>query len=271
MKNGVRLMHVCGAHTLCATCRVVVESGADNLSPMRGTENLAAMASLDEPADAPGVSGAREWTGRSRIGLSALRRPAERLEEIAMSWPIKLRAISFAVTIGVTLMESVMAAIPIGLALRYFNVASTARIFEFLLAGGVRFALDFDLFARASGPLLGRATRRRSMNSNLPRWIVPILWILAAMDIVNGIEMFFFPAAWFFRLVPGVPETGPYNMHLVMDGGTFFLAVGAGLAAAALNPAATRSRSSSPRSRARCIPLCTYTHMPRACSRPSIL
>ena len=49
---------------------------------------------------------------------------------------------------------------------------------------------------------------------------------MAALDIVNGIEMFFFPSAWFFKLVPGVPETGPYNMHLVMDGGTFFLAVG---------------------------------------------
>jgi predicted anti-sigma-YlaC factor YlaD len=48
--------------------------------------------------------------------------------------------------------------------------------------------------------------------------------------------MFFFPSAWFFKLVPGVPETGPYNMHLVMDGGTFFLAVGVGLVAAALNP-----------------------------------
>ncbi len=74
------------------------------------------------------------------------------------------------------------------------------------------------------------------MNSNLPRWIVPLLWILALVDIVNGIEMFFFPSAWFFKLVPGVPETGPFNMHLVMDGGTFFLAVGAGLAVAALNP-----------------------------------
>ena len=40
MKNGVRLMHVCGARTLCGTCRVVVESGADNLSPMRGTEQF---------------------------------------------------------------------------------------------------------------------------------------------------------------------------------------------------------------------------------------
>jgi hypothetical protein len=74
------------------------------------------------------------------------------------------------------------------------------------------------------------------MNSNLPRWIVPILWVLAVMDIVNGIEMFFLPSAWFFKLVPGVPETGPYNMHLVADGGTFFLAVGLGLVAAAMNP-----------------------------------
>jgi hypothetical protein len=74
------------------------------------------------------------------------------------------------------------------------------------------------------------------MKPNSPRWIVVILWILAALYIVNGIEMFFFPSAWFFKLVPGVPETGPYNMHLVMDGGTFFLAVGVGLAVAAMNP-----------------------------------
>ncbi len=73
------------------------------------------------------------------------------------------------------------------------------------------------------------------MKSRSPAWIVAVLWILAALDIVNGIEMFFFPSAWFFRLVPGVSETGPYNMHLVVDGGTFFLAVGVGLAAAALN------------------------------------
>ena len=74
------------------------------------------------------------------------------------------------------------------------------------------------------------------MKFNAPRWIVLVLWIVAALDIVNGIEMFFFPSAWFFKLVPGVPETGPYNMHLVMDGGTFFLAVGVGLVAAAMNP-----------------------------------
>src|SRR5579862_101687 len=74
------------------------------------------------------------------------------------------------------------------------------------------------------------------MKSNIPGWIVPVLWIMAALDLVNGIEMFFFPSAWFFKLVPGVPETGAYNMHLVMDGGTFFFAVGVGLIAAALNP-----------------------------------
>ena len=40
MKNGVRLMHVCGARTLCATCRVVVESGEDNLTSMSGSEKF---------------------------------------------------------------------------------------------------------------------------------------------------------------------------------------------------------------------------------------
>jgi ferredoxin, 2Fe-2S len=40
IKSGVRLMHVCGARTLCATCRVVVESGEDNLTPMRGSEKF---------------------------------------------------------------------------------------------------------------------------------------------------------------------------------------------------------------------------------------
>ena len=40
MKNGVRLMHVCGARTLCATCRVVVESGEYNLTQMSGAEKF---------------------------------------------------------------------------------------------------------------------------------------------------------------------------------------------------------------------------------------
>ena len=64
-----------------------------------------------------------------------------------MSWPINLRAISFAVTIGVTLMESAMAAIPIGLALRYFNVASTARIFESLLLLVASVSLSISIYS----------------------------------------------------------------------------------------------------------------------------
>jgi ferredoxin len=40
LKNDIRLMHVCGARTLCATCRVVVESGAENLTPMRPAETF---------------------------------------------------------------------------------------------------------------------------------------------------------------------------------------------------------------------------------------
>jgi ferredoxin len=40
VKNGVRVMHACGAQTLCATCRVKVTDGADNLSPMSTKEKI---------------------------------------------------------------------------------------------------------------------------------------------------------------------------------------------------------------------------------------
>ncbi|HUA34054.1 MAG TPA: 2Fe-2S iron-sulfur cluster-binding protein, partial [Candidatus Binataceae bacterium] len=40
MKNGHRLMHVCGARTLCGTCRVTVAAGADNLTPISTKEKL---------------------------------------------------------------------------------------------------------------------------------------------------------------------------------------------------------------------------------------
>jgi len=69
-----------------------------------------------------------------------------------------------------------------------------------------------------------------------PRWIKIVLWVLGAMSLINGIEMFFAPSVWFFRLVPGVPETGPFNAHLVADSGTFFIAVGVGLLIAGFDP-----------------------------------
>ena len=50
-----------------------------------------------------------------------------------------------------------------------------------------------------------------------PRWISILLWLFAAFYLANGIEMFFLPSTWFFRLVPGVPETGPFNAHLVAE------------------------------------------------------
>ena len=40
LKHGVRLMHVCGARTLCATCRVKVDSGGENLTPMSAAERF---------------------------------------------------------------------------------------------------------------------------------------------------------------------------------------------------------------------------------------
>lgn len=40
MKNGVRLMHACGARMLCATCRVKVVEGEDNLTPLTKLEKL---------------------------------------------------------------------------------------------------------------------------------------------------------------------------------------------------------------------------------------
>jgi hypothetical protein len=64
-----------------------------------------------------------------------------------MSWPIKLRAMSFAVTMGVTLTESVMGAIPIGLALWFFSVMSPARIFELLAVVAATVSLSISIFS----------------------------------------------------------------------------------------------------------------------------
>jgi uncharacterized membrane protein len=73
--------------------------------------------------------------------------------------------------------------------------------------------------------------------ANLMRPMRVLIWILGATSLINGIAMFFAPSMWFFRLVPGVPETGPFNAHLVADSGTFFIAVGIGLLIAGSDPA----------------------------------
>ncbi len=40
LRGGVRLMHVCGARTLCGTCRVRIVAGEENLTPMSGKERF---------------------------------------------------------------------------------------------------------------------------------------------------------------------------------------------------------------------------------------
>jgi hypothetical protein len=69
------------------------------------------------------------------------------------------------------------------------------------------------------------------------RWMKIVVWLFGAMSLGNGIAMFFAPSIWFYSMVPGVPETGPFNAHLVADSGTFFIAVGVGLLIAGFDPA----------------------------------
>jgi adenylate cyclase len=40
LRGGVRLMHVCGARTLCGTCRVRITAGDENLTPMTAKERM---------------------------------------------------------------------------------------------------------------------------------------------------------------------------------------------------------------------------------------
>jgi hypothetical protein len=66
-----------------------------------------------------------------------------------MAWPLKHRVTSFAVIIGVVMMESAIALIPIGLALCYFTGADTVRMFRNLtvvaLAVSIAIAIHGDL------------------------------------------------------------------------------------------------------------------------------
>lgn len=58
------------------------------------------------------------------------------------------------------------------------------------------------------------------------RWVAGAIALFAG---VNGVIMLVFGAEW-YRSVPGVSETGPYNGHFVADVGAAFLAAGAGMA-----------------------------------------
>ena len=67
----------------------------------------------------------------------------------------------------------------------------------------------------------------------MQRWFAAIL---AVFNVTNGLAMLFAADNW-WRSVPGVPETGPFNPHFVQDVGAAFLIAGLALAARAWRPA----------------------------------
>ena len=66
-----------------------------------------------------------------------------------MAYPAKLRAMSFVITVGVVLMESAIALLPIGIALCYFANMEAARVFRGLamiaLSVSIAIAIHGDL------------------------------------------------------------------------------------------------------------------------------
>ena len=59
--------------------------------------------------------------------------------------------------------------------------------------------------------------------------------ILAIPTVLNGLAMLVAGPFW-YRTVPGVTDTGPYNPHFVQDIGAAFLVAGLALAARASRP-----------------------------------
>ena len=64
-----------------------------------------------------------------------------------MSWPLKLRAMSFAVTMGVTITESVTGSVPIALALWYFDIASIRTILEVIVVIVAAVSLSISIYS----------------------------------------------------------------------------------------------------------------------------
>jgi hypothetical protein len=77
-----------------------------------------------------------------------------------MSWPIKLRATSFAITIGVTLLESVMGSAAIALMLWCFGVASAPTLLEIFVIVSVITSLSISVYSHLRPPILSAAVKR---------------------------------------------------------------------------------------------------------------
>jgi peptidoglycan/LPS O-acetylase OafA/YrhL len=60
-----------------------------------------------------------------------------------------------------------------------------------------------------------------------------LAFVLAAAMAANGVYMFADPPGW-YAAVPGVPDTGPLNLHFVRDIGIAYFTAGVALAWSAL-------------------------------------
>jgi hypothetical protein len=64
-----------------------------------------------------------------------------------MSWPVRLRALSFAVTMGVTITETVMGSIPVAFILWYFDFASGRAVVEGVILVVAAVSLSISIYS----------------------------------------------------------------------------------------------------------------------------
>ena len=64
-----------------------------------------------------------------------------------------------------------------------------------------------------------------------------VLWTLGIIAAANGIWMLAEPASW-FATIPGVTNTGPFNVHLVRDVGCTYLTMAVAMLVAGWTPRA---------------------------------
>jgi hypothetical protein len=79
-----------------------------------------------------------------------------------MSWPIKLRLMSLAITIGVTLLESVMGSAAIALMLWSFGVASARTLLEIFAVVSAIISLSISIYSHLWPSILSVAVKRGS-------------------------------------------------------------------------------------------------------------
>jgi ferredoxin, 2Fe-2S len=146
MKNRIRLMHVCGARTLCGTCRVKIDAGRENLTAMSAKEKLSLRYHLS-------------FSPRTRLACQARVQGPIEVESVfplcgdfakwrtvaMMSWPPRYRLLSFLITIAVTLTEFLLVGVPLGIIVWLCGVASPARTAEVALALGAIFSLSIAI------------------------------------------------------------------------------------------------------------------------------